>query len=217
MAEPKASVVEVLASGARVAAYGNSISLLLAPGAGAGSDHPFMVGIRRRLLASGLGVVTVDYPYQVAGRSAPDRFDRLVAAHLSAFEWVAAAAGTAPVLMGKSMGGRIGSHLDVDAPGLAFLGYPLVPAGKTAPRPTDHLSGRGPMLFVQGERDALAPLPLITAVVARLAAARLEVIPGADHSFRTARSLGVGPEEMLDRLAGIVTDWIAGLPGLKLR
>ena len=208
MANTSPSVTEVLESGARVAAYGEGMSLLLAPGAGAGSDHPFMAGMRRRLLAAGLGVVTIDYPYQVEGRSAPNRFDRLVAAHLSAFEWVVAAKGSAPVLVGKSMGGRIGSHLEVTAPGLVFLGYPLVPAGKIEARSTAHLAARGPMLFVQGERDALAPLPLIRAVVSGLPTAKIEVIPGADHSFRTARSLGVGPEEMLDRLAAIVSGWI---------
>ena len=217
MADPPPSVIEVLDSGARVASYGERISLLLAPGAGAGSDHPFMVGLRRRLLAAGLGVATIDYPYQVEGRTAPNRFDRLVAAHLSAFEWVVAASGSAPVLVGKSMGGRIGSHLEVPAPGLVFLGYPLVPAGKSDSRSTAHLVGRGPMLFVQGERDALAPLPLITAVVAGIPTARIEVIAGADHSFRTARSLGVAPEEMLDRLAAIVSGWITRLSGFKTR
>jgi predicted alpha/beta-hydrolase family hydrolase len=176
-----------------------------------------MVGLRQRLEAAGLAVATIDYPYRVEGRSRPDRFERLVSAHLEAFGWVEERAGTAPLLVGKSMGGRIGSHLEVAAPGLVFFGYPLVAAGRTEPRPTSHLVGRGPMLFIQGERDALAPQPLISAVVRALPQAAMEVIPGADHTFRTPRSLGVEPAAMLDRLAGLAIGWIDALPAVRSR
>jgi hypothetical protein len=166
-----------------------------------------MVGIRDRLAAAGFRVATFDYPYREEGRQAPDRLPRLVACHRAVYESVAGQ-GTPPFLVGKSMGGRVGSHLAVDAPGWVFLGYPLVPAGRTEPRAVTHLDGLQAMLFVQGERDALAPLPAIRAVVASLPAATLEVIPDADHGFRVPRRAGIGPEQMLDRIAGVVAEWM---------
>jgi predicted alpha/beta-hydrolase family hydrolase len=176
-----------------------------------------MVGMCRRLVAAGFGVAALDYPYQVAGRRSPDRMERLVAAHREAYERVRGARDAVPVLIGKSMGGRIGSHVAVDTPGRVFLGYPLVAAGKTLARLTDHLEDLGPMLFVQGERDALAPLPLISAVVGRLPQARLEVIADADHGFRVPRRTGIDPAEMLDQIAGVVTAWLGGLAGFSRR
>jgi predicted alpha/beta-hydrolase family hydrolase len=89
-----------------------------------------------------------------------------------------------------------------------FLGYPLVPMGRTEPRDVSHLGALGPLLFVQGERDALAPLPAIRAVVAGIPSATLEVIAEADHGFRVPRRTGVTPEQVLDRLAAVVIGWI---------
>jgi hypothetical protein len=73
-----------------------------------------------------------------------------------------------------------------------------------------HLSGLGPMLFVQGERDALAPLPLIEKVVAGLRSATLEVVADADHGFRVPRRTGIDASAMLDRLGAIVAVWLRG-------
>lgn len=207
----------LLESGARLAWHGAGPPVLLAPGAGADSRHRFMVGMCQRLVAAGFGVAALDYPYQVAGRRSPDRAERLVAAHREAYDRVRADRGAMPVLVGKSMGGRIGSHLAVETPGRVFLGYPLVAAGKTEPRSTDHLEGLGRMLFVQGERDPMAPLPLITGVVARLPLARLEVIPDADHGFRVPRRIGIDDGAMLDRLAEIVALWLAEVAGVSPR
>ncbi len=196
---------------------GAGYPMVLAPGAGAGSDHPFMTGMRDRLLAAGHAVASFDYPYRAVGRRSPDRPSVLVACHRAVFDHVVVARGAPPILVGKSMGGRIGSHLGVPAPGWVFLGYPLVAAGTTAPRDVSHLHELGPMLFVQGERDALAPRGLIETVVDGLATATMEVIPGADHGFRVPRRLGVEPEEILDRIAEIVIAWVAALPALRLR
>ncbi len=167
-----------------------------------------MVGIRQRLLDSGFTVATFDYPYREEGRKAPDRFERLIACHRAVFDRVTASLGAAPLLVGKSMGGRIGSHLAVAAPGWVFLGYPLVPAGRTVVRDTSHLAAIGPMLFVQGARDSLAPLELITPVVAGLPDADLEVIADADHGFRVAKRTGRDAAAVLDDISGRVTEWI---------
>lgn len=188
------------------------VGILLAHGAGAGQAHPFMVGLRKRLADAGFGTMTFDYPYMEAGRRAPDRLPRLLACHAAAvdrmnerFERV--------VVAGKSMGGRVGGHLASDHDGvdrLVFLGYPLVPIGKDEPRDTTHLEGiRIPMLFVQGERDRLAPLDLVEGLVGRLSDARLERIPEGDHSYRVPKRTGLDEKMILDRIAGWITDFVA--------
>ena len=191
---------------------GSGPLVLLAHGAGAGQDHPFMAGLRQRLAAAGHATVTFDYPYTAEGRRAPDRAGTLEACHSAVLatmlqEWPEV------VLAGKSMGGRIGSHLASECAqcvGLVFFGYSLAPPGK-APRPTDHLSRiDAPMLFIQGERDRLAPLDLLRPIVESLGST-IEVIPSGDHSFRVPKRVGIDAEVMLDHLAVITTSWLADL------
>lgn len=187
-------------------------AFLIAPGAGAGQDHPFLVGVRHRLARRGHSAMTFDYPYREAGRRAPDRSEVLMACHRAAAERLRTYQRSI-VLAGKSMGGRMASHLAAagyPASGLVVFGYPLVPVGKTAPRGTAHLDDvTMPMLFLQGDRDRLAPLADMRAVVDRLPWADLAVIPGADHSFAVPQRSGRDPGEVLDLMVEAVLDWRA--------
>lgn len=187
-----------------------SIGVLLAHGAGAGQRHPFMAGLRDRLGAAGLGTLTFDYPYVEAGRRAPDRMPRLLECHRAALGRLADRFDRV-VVAGKSMGGRVGGHLaagEGDVHRVVFIGYPLVPAGRTEPRDTAHLDEiAAPMLFVQGERDRLAPLDAISALAGRLSA-RLEVVPEADHGFRVPKRTGLDEAAVLDRIAGWTVDFV---------
>lgn len=185
-------------------------AILLAHGAGAGQRHPFMDGLRTRLAAAGHPTLTFDYPYMEAGRKAPDRMPTLMACHravlqrLRQYEWPV-------VLAGKSMGGRIGSHLAVEeaALGVVFYGYPLVSPSSGAVRPTDHLRELGlPMLFLAGSRDRLAPLGELEPLVESLPRSVLEVIEEGDHSFKVPKRLGLDESEILDRLAAITSPTI---------
>jgi predicted alpha/beta-hydrolase family hydrolase len=160
-------------------------------------------------------VACFDYPYREEGRRAPDRLDRLIACHRAVYEYVAATCDQPPFLVGKSMGGRVGSHLPVAASGWVFLGYPLVPVGKTEPRDVSHLAALGATLFVQGERDALAPIGLMTAVVAGLADADLVVVADADHGFHVPRRAGINAEGMFDHLATVIVPWLRRRGGAK--
>jgi len=187
------------------------VSVVLAHGAGAGQEHPFMAGMRGRLAARHR-VVTFDYPYIAEGRRAPDRMPMLLACHRAV---VATEGSDRVVLGGKSMGGRAASHLDLPgAAGYFFLGYPLVPIGKTEPRDTSHLDAiTAPMLFVQGERDRLGPPDLLDPIVTRLGRATMVVVPDADHSFKVPKRAGVTPDGMLDHLAAVVSEWVARQAG----
>jgi uncharacterized protein len=118
---------------------------------------------------------------------------------------------------GRSYGGRMTSQAQVAAPlagvrGLAFLGFPLHPAGKPSIDRADHLKQvEVPMLFVSGSRDALAEIDLLRSVVDGLGErATLHVVEGADHGLRVPAKSGRTPEqaqgEALDALAAWMTE-----------
>ncbi len=162
--------------------------ILFAHGAGAGSQHPWMLGWGRRLSALG-DVVTFDHAYIEAGRRTPPRATTLIGAHASALEAARVGRAGPVVLAGKSMGSRVGCHvaLDVDVDALVCLGYPLrSPAGTL--RDEVLLALRTPILFVQGRRDPLCPLPALEAARAKMQApSTLHVVEGGDHSLQVRK------------------------------
>jgi len=181
-------------------------AFVVAHGAGAGQMSQFMVRAASGLASRGISTATFDFPYIAAGRRIPDRAPVLEAAWREAID---IARGTLPALPlfigGKSMGGRMTSTAQAEEPlagvaGLAFLGFPLHPPGKPSVSRADHLfQVRVPMLFLQGSRDDFAELGLITGVCERLGPrARLEVLEGADHSFRVPKRKG---EQVIGELA----------------
>jgi predicted alpha/beta-hydrolase family hydrolase len=161
--------------------------ILLAPGAGAPSSSPWMSRWAERLHALG-EVVRMDYPYALAGRRSPDRLPVLVAAHAAALARARAGRAGPVVLAGKSMGGRVGCHLALEArvDALVCLGYPLRGAAG-ALRDEVLVALRTPVLFVQGTRDRLCPLDLLEGVRRRMSArSALHVVEGGDHSLAVA-------------------------------
>ena len=136
-------------------------ALLLAHGAGAGQSSPFMVRVATGLAERGLSTATFDFAYMAAGREVPDRAPALEGAWRDAMATGRSRFGGLPLYIGgKSMGGRIASHVAAQAgsgplAGLVFLGYPLHPPGRPEQRRDAHLPAiPEPMLFVQGSRDA---------------------------------------------------------------
>lgn len=195
------------------------VGIVLAHGAGAGQDHRWMVAMRDALAGAGHAVMTFNYAYTEAGRSAPDRAPRLTAVHAAALRRMAGYTDRV-VAAGKSMGGRIGSHVVADlAPddplrghiaGLVYYGYPLVPLGKGEPRSTDHLERVGvPQLFFAGTRDRLSPPDLVVPLAARLPGSTVVVLDGADHGFHVPKSTGMTDEAVIEYLVRTTATWIA--------
>jgi len=187
--------------------------VLLAHGAGVGQDHPFMVTMREALAAHGLVVMTFNYAYTEAGRKAPDRAPKLLEVHRAAADRLGTYCDDV-VLAGKSMGGRVGSHLAGDlgweAAALVYYGYPLVPLGKGEPRATPHLANiEVGQLFFTGTRDRLSPPSLIVPLAGSLPAAQAEVIEGGDHSFKVPKASGLSHDEVIERLAQLTAAWLA--------
>jgi predicted alpha/beta-hydrolase family hydrolase len=165
--------------------------LVLAHGAGAGQTSQFMVQAARGLASRGVMTATFDFPYMAAGRKVPDRAPILEEAWRTAIAEMRSRFDDLPLFIGgKSMGGRIASHVASQASvgrlhGLVFLGYPLHPPGKPEQRRDAHLPAiKEPMLFVQGSRDAFGTAAEIQALLSGLQRATLHEISGGDHSFK---------------------------------
>lgn len=192
---------------------------VLAHGAGAGMRHPFLESAARALLDRGVATLRYEFPYMEAGTRRPDPPGRAVPAVRKAVEAARAEWPGLPLVAGgKSFGGRMTSTAQAESPlegvrGLAFLGFPLHPPKRPADTRSEHLFRvEVPMLFLQGTRDDLADLDLITAVCERLGPrATLAVIQGADHSFGVLKKSGRTPEEVIAELADQVLEWGAPL------
>ncbi|HSS37684.1 MAG TPA: alpha/beta family hydrolase [Polyangia bacterium] len=160
-------------------------AFLFAPGAGASSTSAWMVGWRDRLRTLG-DVVTLDYPYMLAGRKYPDRLPALIEAHRQALAALRARAGGPVFLAGKSMGGRVGCHLALEeaVAGVICFGFPLRAASSGALRDQVLVDLRTPLLLLQGSRDPLCPLEDLAAVRARMSAPHtVLIVEGGDHSL----------------------------------
>jgi len=192
--------------------------ILFAPGAGAPSSHPWMQNWKRRLSEIG-EVETFDYDYMRAGRKRPDPLPLLIAAHRAALQ--AAREKYQPdstLLIGKSMGGRIGCHVSLEekVDGLACLGYPLCAMGdRTKLREEVLRALTTPVLFVQGTRDALCPLDLLEPVRAGMKAPNLlHVVEGGDHSLcvpkRQLQTAGETQEDVDQRAFEAVAAFVDG-------
>lgn len=163
--------------------------VILAHGAGTDMSNPLLSAVHLGLAERGLAAVKFNFPYTECGRRAPDRMPVLEACYRRVVDAVRAELRPARlVLGGKSMGGRVASHLaaqGVPCDGLAFLGYPLHPAGLPEKLRTAHLAAiRVPMLFLAGTRDRLCDLSLLRRAIAGLRGpVEVVVIEDADHSF----------------------------------
>ena len=183
-----------------------SATVVVARGAGAGMEHPFLRGFTAALNDLGTATLRFNFPYREAGRKFPDRPPVAIAAWRAA---MAAAAEQARAhddagplwAAGKSFGGRMASMAvaeGMEAAGLVYLGYPLHPPGKPDKLRDEHLYGlTTPMLFLQGSRDTFATPGILTDVVSRIGPnAVLQWMEGGDHSFvvaglkRTADEVG---------------------------
>jgi uncharacterized protein len=163
-----------------------AINFVFAHGAGAPSSHPWMQRWATRLAT--IGPVSVfDYPYMKEMRKRPDPLPKLIAAHREALVRARQLYAGPIVLIGKSMGGRVGCHLALgdDVAAVICLSYPLCGGGdRTKLRAEVLLKLTTPILFVQGTRDRLCPLDLLESTRREMRAVnQLHVVDGGDHSL----------------------------------
>jgi hypothetical protein len=189
--------------------------LVLAHGAGAGMNHPFMTALACKLADVRVASFRFHFPYMEQRRRAPDRPPVLTATVQGAVQAASEAAPDLPLFAGgKSLGGRMTStaaaegRLD-NVRGLVFFGFPLHPPNQPGTKRAEHLRDvKLPLLFFQGTRDALADLKLLRPILAKLGdKVTLHVIEGADHSFHVLKSSGKTDETVLEELAQSTSIW----------
>lgn len=195
-------------------------TLILAHGAGAPQSSTFMVAFAEALARRGCHAVTFNFPYTEQGRRMPDRAPTLEACFRDVIAAIRArpdlAAGPL-VIGGKSMGGRMASHLAAqgvaDLAGVVALGYPLHPPGRPEQLRAEHLARiRQPFLIVQGARDAFGtPEELRPALASLGATATLNVVEGGDHSFKVPKRGPITQEEVFERVQDEIARWIGQL------
>jgi len=193
------------------------ITLILGHGAGAPQSSDFMVGFAEGLARRGADVVTFNFPYMEIGRRLPDRSEALEACFRAVIAAARAredlAAGRL-VIGGKSLGGRMASHLGaagVDGlAGLVFLGYPLHPPGQPGKLRAAHLARiRQRMLFVQGSRDAFGTPDEVGAIIKNFhLPATLHVIEGAASSFSVRKSSSVPQPQVYETAMDEIAQWL---------
>jgi predicted alpha/beta-hydrolase family hydrolase len=192
---------------------------VFAHGAGVGMTHPFMESFAAGLGERGVASLRYQFPYMEKGSRRPDP---PAVAHAAVRAAVAEAGRVCPGLPliagGKSFGGRMTSQAQASAPllgvrGLAFVGFPLHPAGKPSSDRAKHLAEvKVPMLFLQGTRDTLSDLTLLEPVVASLGArASLHIVKEADHSFHVLARSGRNDREVMDEILDAFAGWIGGV------
>ncbi|OIU87790.1 alpha/beta family hydrolase [Microbacterium sp. AR7-10] len=161
----------------------------IAHGAGAGMDHPFLVGFAAALRDAGFTTVRFNFPYVEAGRRMPGPAAHAVLTWRAVVTSIRSERPDAAIwACGKSYGGRMASMAVADGlkvDGLVYLGYPLHPPGKPEKLRVEHLPAvRPPQLFVEGTNDPFVqPLAQLEEAVASCPDARIAWIDGGGHSF----------------------------------
>ena len=182
--------------------------LVLGHGAGGSMDTPELVNFSEAMAARGIGAVRFNFPYAEARRRTPDRQGVLEACYRAVAGQVEQAADRL-LLGGRSMGGRIASHLAAAgfaAAALVFLSYPLHPPGQPDRLRDKHLYGITiPMLFLQGTRDAFAQPALLQRTLAKLPTATLHPVENADHGLRVP---GRSSDEIISELVETTVAWV---------
>jgi len=192
------------------------LTVLLAHGAGAPMDSPFMAHVAAGLAAAGWRVARFEFPYMALRRAdgrrrGPNPAHRLEASFREAIEALGDASRL--VIGGKSMGGRIASRI-ADAAGvggLLALGYPFHPPGKPERLRTAHLADlRTPALILQGERDTFGRREEVGGYDL---APTIEIawLPDGDHSFKPRKASGHTLEGNLDRAVAAAGRFLSAL------
>jgi hypothetical protein len=192
------------------------VCFVLAHGAGAGMRHPFMTAVASELAELNIATLRYQFPYMEAGSRRPDPPALCHAAVRAAVDEAARLTPGLPLIAGgRSFGGRMTSQAQAQTPlpgvrGLAFLGFPLHPAGKPSMDRAKHLADvRIPMLFLQGTRDALAELERVEQLTSQLGErATLKLLPDADHSWHVPARTGRKDPQVRAEALRLLADWI---------
>jgi predicted alpha/beta-hydrolase family hydrolase len=192
-------------------------AIILGHGAGAGQHSSFMIEFARGLSALGFDIVTFNFFYTEQRRRIPDKRPILQLCFRAVIDRVLERVESARrnlFIGGKSMGGRMATHVAADDPampiaGLILLGYPLHPPGRPDERRDAHLPAiRYPMLFVQGSRDSFGLPAEFASILPYLRGAAMHVVENGDHSFKVSGRSRDRQAAVHDDIQRVIVDWV---------
>ena len=202
----------------------NAPCLVLAHGAGAGSDSAFMERLADGLGQEGVNVWRFEFPYmqrrRLDGRKRPPDRQPVLLSHFAAvIDECRAGMGPGQTLVigGKSMGGRMASLLAAssDRPriqGVACFGYPFHPPGKPDRWRTDHFAEMCcPMAVFQGTRDPFGKPDELAAREPLPDHVRVNWLEGGNHDLRPLKKQGLSEDALIDQAALMAADFIRSL------
>ena len=184
---------------------------IYAPGAGSNNNDPFGSYLSQRMVHEGIALVRFQFPYMEAGKRRPDSPALLEETWNQVIETVRIP-NTKLIAGGRSMGGRIASHVaaqgtTVDA--LALFAYPLHPPGNPTKSRDKHLPGiKAPTLFCSGTRDAFATPEELATAAATVPSATVLPLEGADHGFSVLKSSGRTREDVWSEITEFLLSWL---------
>ena len=191
-------------------------TLLLAHGAGAPMDSSFMEEIARLLAERGARTLRFEFAYMATRRREgskrpPDRMPKLEFAFRDAYAEAQGLTVGQPLFVGgKSMGGRVASHIvdDLEAAGLICLGYPFHPPGRPEKLRTEHLPGiQASALIVQGERDPFGKREEVSGCTLG-PSTTIFWTPDGDHDQKPRKASVFTHADNLDAVATAVADFM---------
>ena len=190
-------------------------TLILAHGAGAPMDSPFMQHMAQDLASRGVRVVRFEFAYMAQRRAdgrkrPPNPQAQLLQQWREVHAQVRQRVAGPLAIGGKSMGGRMASLLadELGASALICLGYPFYAAGKPEKPRVAHLADlRTPTLIVQGERDALGNREAVTGYDLS-PAIELHWLQAADHDLKPLKASGFSHEQHLETTAGLIAAFL---------
>ena len=184
---------------------------IIAHGAGGTMSTPSIVALQKGLVRQGVSAVRFNFHYSEIGKTSPDGQRKLLATWRGVADWVCLNLRPRNLFIGgRSLGGRIASHLVADGypcQGLFLLSYPLHPPGKQEQQRKEHLARvHVPMFFLSGTRDSFASIEILTPMVRKIGA-KLQVVTGADHGFKVPNRMGRSAKEIDEEVLNGLLDF----------
>lgn len=194
--------------------------VLLAHGAGAPMDSDAMERLTGALVDAGFRVGRFEFPYMVKRRQdgrkrPPDGMKTLLKTWRDCLEQVMETCGADErvIIGGKSMGGRMATHVLADAcpqgvAGGMVFGYPFHPPGRTDRWRTDHFpSLQRPLWIAQGERDPFGKRDELADLDWGSVPVQVHWVPNGDHDLLPTRRSGLDPDTLLSDVARSAADF----------
>lgn len=202
-------------NGLEISANNASPTLILAHGAGAPMDSPFMTAMANALALCGISVVRFEFPYMAARRldgrkRPPNPQAQLLDCWRAVHAGVRQHAKGPLAIGGKSMGGRMAGLLadELEADALICLGYPFHPAGRSDKPRVGHLAQlKTPTLIIQGERDALGNHSTVSGYDLS-PVIKVHWLAAADHDLRPLKAAGISHSQYLENSAQVIADFL---------